>query len=85
MYVETGRDFKTLLKEASEKQNFSIQYVMLKKEGSDDSPIFYYSVLVDGVVAGEGYGSSIKEAQSYAAKRALKKLKLLTENYDKPN
>lgn len=85
MYIEAGRDFKTMLKEASEKQHFSIQYVLLKKEGSDDSPIFFYSVLVDGVVSGEGYGSSIKEAQSYAAKRALRKLNLLTENYDKSN
>lgn len=85
MYLATGRDFKTLLKEAGEKHHFEVKYIMQKKEGTDDNPTFYYSVLINDEVMGEGYGSSIKEAQSFSAKRALKKLKLLTENYDKSN
>ena len=85
MHFESSRDFKTLLKEAGEKLHFSIEYLLQKREGTDDNPTFYYSVLVNDQLAGEGYGSSIKEAQAYAAKRALKKLNLFTENYDKPN
>jgi len=85
MYIEAGRDFKTLLKEAGEKNHFTVKYVLNKKEGTDDNPTFYYSVFIDDELAGEGYGSSIKEAQSYSAKRALRKLNLLTENYDKSN
>ena len=85
MHFESSRDFKTLLKEAGEKLHFSIEYLLNKREGSDNNPTFYYSVLIDGQIAGEGYGSSIKQAQAYAAKRALKKLNLFTENYDKSN
>lgn len=85
MYKESTRDFKTMLKEASEKQHFSVRYILNKKEGTDDSPTFYYHVLINDVIAGEGYGGSIKEAQSYAAKHALRKLNLLMENYDKSN
>ena len=47
--------------------------------------LFFYAVLINDELAGEGYGSSIKEAQAYSAKKALKKLNLLMENYDKSN
>ena len=69
-------DFKTMLKEASEKKKFSVEYVLDKKEGTDNRPVFYYFVKVNGKNCGEGYGNSIREAQNYAAKRALKSLDL---------
>lgn len=85
MYIEAGRDFKTLLKEAAEKNRFDLKYILLRREGTDNNPTFYYAAMVDGKSMGEGYGSSVKEAQSYAAKRALKKMNLLSEDYDKSN
>jgi ribonuclease-3 len=73
------RNYKTTLKEAGEKRRFNIEYVLDRREGTDNAPVYYYSVLIDGKKMGEGYGTSVKEAENYAAKRALKNLKLLSE------
>ncbi len=70
------KNYKTTLKEAGEKNRFNIEYVLDKRVGSDNAPIYYYSALIDGKKMGEGYGSSIKEAENYAAKRALRNLNL---------
>lgn len=82
MYIEAGRDFKTILKEAAEKNHFDLKYILQRREGTDNNPTFYYAALVDGKNMGEGFGSSVKEAQGYAAKRALKRMNLLSEEYD---
>ena len=52
-------------------------YRVLKETGPDHSKVFHVIVLVNDVQAGEGMGSSKKEAEQAAAEDAIRKLDLL--------
>ena len=51
-----------------------IVYQLVGAKGPDHDKIFDTTVLINGVVTGEGSGKSKKEAEQNAAKQALLKL-----------
>ena len=64
-------DAKSYLQEKL--KNDSIKYTTTKT-GSDHSPVFTASVVINGVTMGQGVGSSKRQAETLAAENALKKL-----------
>ena len=54
-----------------EKRRGMVSYKLKERKGPDHSPTFLVSVMVDGVVMGEGTGKSMKEAEQMAAKEAF--------------
>ena len=69
------RDFKTRLQEMVQKDGVvEIVYQLVGAKGPDHDKVFDTTVLINGVVIGEGSGKSKKEAEQNAAKQALLKL-----------
>lgn len=66
-----ARDPKTALNEYAQKRGLSVDYRELTRTGASHAPVYGYAVLLDGVVRGEGSGSSKRAAQQAAAKSAL--------------
>ncbi len=68
-------DYKTRLQEyiQTDHEN-TLRYVVVKEEGKPNEKIFTMQVLLDGIVLGEGVGTSKKNASQEAAKAALEKL-----------
>lgn len=65
------KDYKTRLQEYFHKQGTSdIRYEVYKEEGPPHDRIFYVRLLIDGKEAAFGEGSSKKNAEQQAAKRA---------------
>ena len=54
--------------------SIEIIYQLVGAKGPDHDKVFDTTVLINGVVAGEGSGKSKKEAEQNAAKQALLKL-----------
>jgi ribonuclease-3 len=68
-------NFKAVLQEFVQKTKRSIpQYHVVKESGPDHEKQFEIGVYVEGEVVAAGYGSSKKEAEQDAAKKALIKL-----------
>lgn len=69
-------NFKSKLLEWSQKNRIKAEFTLndTEKPGSN-SPIFYSTVLLEGLLAGEGKGYSKKESQQLAAKDALTKMR----------
>lgn len=69
------KDYKSELQELIQSDSREpLKYESIKTEGKDNAKIFYYRVLHDGVILGEGMGKSKKMAEQEAAKQALQKL-----------
>lgn len=68
-------DFKTELQEKTQ-MLFGVipDYNLIKQEGEEHKKIFTVEVCIAGERFGSGYGKSKKEAETLAAKQALKKL-----------
>lgn len=69
-------NFKSKLLEWSQKNRIKAEFTLnnTEKPGSN-SPIFYSTVVLEGILAGEGKGYSKKESQQLAAKDALTKMR----------
>ena len=66
------QDFKTKLQELSQRKSKKLpEYNLLKKEGPSHSPIFTVSLKVLSLKKIKASGSSIREAEKNAAKKAL--------------
>ena len=64
-------DYKSALQEAVQTNKKSVEYVLLDESGPAHNRSFRVVVLVDDIVLGEGIGSSKKQAEQEAAKKAL--------------
>lgn len=68
-------DFKTELQEKTQQLFSTIpEYKIIKQEGAEHKKIFTVEVYISGERFGKGAGKSKKEAETLAAKEALKKL-----------
>lgn len=69
------QDFKTTLQEKTQLLYGMVpEYVMIKEEGEEHKKVFTVEVLVMGEKLGTGVGKNKKEAETLAAREALKKL-----------
>jgi ribonuclease-3 len=69
---DLGEDFKTRLQElAQARWRLTPRYRLAGSTGPDHARTFSAEVLIDGRVAGRGEGSSRKDAEQDAARRAL--------------
>ena len=70
-----GEDFKTRLQEAAQARwRLTPRYRLAGSTGPDHARTFSAEVLIGGRVAGRGEGSSRKDAEQDAARRALEEL-----------
>ena len=67
-------DYKSALQEAVQTTKKSLYYELIEESGPAHDKTFKMQVRVDGIIYGEGVGSSKKEAEQLAAKNALEKL-----------
>ncbi len=65
------KDYKSTLQEAVQTDKKSLEYEVLEETGPAHNRTFKICVKVDGINLGEGIGSSKKEAEQNAAKKAL--------------
>lgn len=76
--VETGehiQDFKTLLQEITQKRyNILPEYRVIKEEGPEHNKKFVVRVVLNDQILGQGAGTSKKEAEQKAAKKAVEEL-----------
>lgn len=68
------QDYKSALQEAVQTTKKSLYYELIEEQGPPHDKKFKMQVRVDGIIYGEGVGSSKKEAEQLAAKNALEKL-----------
>ena len=69
-------NFKSKLLEWTQKNRVRLEFQMLKQSNDEKgSPIFGFSVLIEGVEGGKGQGYSKKEAQQVASKETLQRLR----------
>ena len=70
------KDYKTVLQEKlQEHGNVKIEYILLKEKGPDHEKTFLIEVRCDGKKLAEGTGSSKKNAEMEAAKKAMDNIK----------
>jgi ribonuclease-3 len=66
-------DFKSRVMEWGQKNKQEISFVSQQTADKDSIPIFFSDILIDGIVAGSGTGSTKKEAEQNAAKEVWMK------------
>jgi len=71
--VDFLHDYKSTLQELVQTGKKSVIYELIDEYGPAHNKTFVTRVLVDGIVLGEGIGSSKKNAEQMAAKEALSK------------
>lgn len=69
-------DYKSLLHTYSQKENVSLEYIVVSEKEYHDLAKFEIAVLVDGKVVGKGYGKNKKTAQQEAAQKAVNLMKI---------
>lgn len=67
-------DAKSRINEYAMKKGVSAEYREEKRTGAPHMPVFTFSLLLGGEVAGEGSGTSKREAQQAAAREALARI-----------
>ena len=72
--VSFFNDYKSALQEYVQAEQDSISYKLISESGPSHDKSFKMAVVIDGIVYGEGVGSSKKEAEQEAAKVALDKV-----------
>jgi len=76
-YIDKGVDFlhdyKSTLQELVQTGKKSVVYELVSETGPAHNKTFVARAVVDGIVLGEGTGSSKKSAEQMAAKEALSK------------
>ena len=65
-------DFKTKILKYSQKENINLEYRVEKQEGPDHKKIFLIAIYLNNNKIAEAKGSSKKEAEQKAAKKAYK-------------
>lgn len=71
---EISVDYKTRFQELAQRNGaVDIVYSEVSESGPDHNKVFEFSVSLDGVLRGIGKGSTKKEAEQQAAKKALEK------------
>lgn len=74
---DKGKDYKSLYQEYVQKRKLgSISYETLSKSGPDHLPEFRVAALLNGKRIAEGKGKSKRAAETSAAEKALKNLKI---------
>lgn len=69
-------NFKSKLIEWTQKNKVEIEYRMSgETRDENNSPVFYYEAILEGITIGEGKGYTKKEAQQQASKNSLEALK----------
>ena len=71
--VDFLHDYKSTLQELVQTDKKSVNYEIVSESGPAHDRTFVCQVIVDGIVLGEGTGSSKKQAEQEAAKVALSK------------
>lgn len=71
--IDFLHDYKSALQELVQTGKKSVVYELASESGPAHNKTFVSRVLVDGIVLGEGTGSSKKSAEQMAAKMALSK------------
>ena len=66
-------DFKTMLQERAQKEEYDVTYRILNETGPDHDKVFTAGVYIKGEVKGTGTGKTKKEAEQHAARLALQK------------
>ena len=75
---ERNKNFKSILLEYSQGNNFGVpRYRVKKEEGPDHDKLFTIEVSIKDEALGIGKGNSKKDAEQIAAKNALKKINIL--------
>lgn len=76
-YIDKGvdflRDYKSKLQELVQTGKKSVVYELVSETGPAHNKTFVTRAIVDGIVLGEGVGSSKKSSEQMAAKEALNK------------
>ena len=76
-YIDKGinflHDYKSTLQELVQTGKKSVVYELIDEYGPAHNKTFVSRAIVDGIVLGEGIGSSKKSAEQMAAKVALSK------------
>ena len=67
-------DYKSSLQEYVQTEQKSLDYRLIGEEGPAHDKKFTIEVVIDNIVYGIGIGSSKKDAEQEAAKKALEKL-----------
>ncbi len=67
-------DYKSTLQEYVQTEQKSLEYKLIKEEGPAHDKRFTIEVTIDGIIYGEGIGTSKKEAEQEAARKALNKM-----------
>ena len=74
--VESHTDYKSELQELVQRDaGGTIEYILVSQSGPDHDKRFVFSVSVNGEQLGTGEGRSKKEAEQFAAEKALEVLK----------
>lgn len=69
-------NFKSKLIEWCQKNKVKLDFILLEqKRDENNSPMFTYKVVIEGIDSGEGKGYSKKESQQLASKLALQSLR----------
>ncbi|RNC63134.1 MAG: Ribonuclease 3 [Candidatus Dichloromethanomonas elyunquensis] len=66
-------DFKTMLQEKAQSEEYDVQYRILDETGPDHNKLFTAGVYVHSELKGRGTGKTKKEAEQNAARLALRK------------
>lgn len=67
-------DYKSILQEYTQTEQKTLEYSLIKEEGPAHDKRFTIEVKIDDIVYGIGIGTSKKEAEQEAAKKALEKM-----------
>lgn len=67
-------DYKSTLQEYVQTEQKSLEYNLINEEGPAHDKRFTIEVKIDGIIYGQGIGTSKKEAEQEAAKEALEKM-----------
>ncbi len=72
--LDSETDYKSLILEYCQKKRKKIHYTFREKNGSDNHPLFTVTLEIDGKTAGQGEGTTKKEAEQVASMVAWNKV-----------
>ncbi|MDL2271015.1 ribonuclease III [Methanobrevibacter sp. OttesenSCG-928-I08] len=69
-------DYKSKVKEYADANELTIEYVIIEENGPPHNKTFITELIIDGDYYGKGKGKNKKEAEQYAARKAIEKLEI---------
>ena len=79
-------NFKSKLIEWCQKNKVALEFKLVsQKRENNNSPVFVYKVLIEGLEGGKGEGYTKKESQQIASKSALQSLRRKPRSRPRPN